>query len=606
MRYLAILILTLSSLVSFGQDLKGRFILSRINTLADTLLDPPVGYGGLRFNRFHSPPQWQLSTGTGWTNLSGSGGVSSCRPAGHQYTSSHTLSLTDINTCNNMGVIRMVPSAAVNLTIPLHASVAFEQWTQIGVTNEGTDTVTVVCTGGVTGNPTTIEIPPQGAALLVNADGANTWDLVGGGSGGSFALTDGQATTANGTGVDQGGSITQNIDIDDPAGTHSFTYGGVNPLAGFVVNVNGLSRLTADDGVGGYSNISASNSQAEIQGAGSGGVLISGESTDTPSIADVTITSQHNGIDVTANDGHVLIQADTININPTTGLKINLDPGTANDVLTSHGAGTPPTWESGGSTLTDGNATTANGSAADLGGTATAPIDIDLDGNSFTIKDGATDNYSISGGVHSVGGAELTATMTGSGSDIAALELLPGVGGINLSNITTFSANEISNSFTVNNGHASLVSNNTTDDTWAEIQTGSGLVSTNGAIDFLFGSSASHTSKFGIAYNGAIRLTGGNLGTSGQVLTSAGSGSAAVWSTPVFSGNFSQVGTATTTFTVTIGATQANNTYEVVLTSTSLLGMTAYYISAKTTTTFDVTYSTGLTGTVTFDWILRP
>ena len=70
------------------------------------------------------------------------------------------------------------------------------------------------------------------------------------------------------------------------------------------------------------------------------------------------------------------------------------------------------------------------------------------------------------------------------------------------------------------------------------------------------------------------------------------------------SGSFSWVGTATTAFTVTIGATQANNTYKVNITPTASLSAALFYISAKTTTTFTVTYLAGLTWTVTFDWLL--
>lgn len=72
------------------------------------------------------------------------------------------------------------------------------------------------------------------------------------------------------------------------------------------------------------------------------------------------------------------------------------------------------------------------------------------------------------------------------------------------------------------------------------------------------------------------------------------------------SGSVSQVGTATTTFTVTIGATQANSTYKVNVTPTNLLSAAAFYVNNKTTTTFDVVYLAGLTGTVTFDWALFP
>lgn len=69
-------------------------------------------------------------------------------------------------------------------------------------------------------------------------------------------------------------------------------------------------------------------------------------------------------------------------------------------------------------------------------------------------------------------------------------------------------------------------------------------------------------------------------------------------------GSFSGTGTATTTFTVTIGQTMANTTYKVNMTPTSLLGAAVFYINNKTTTTFDVVYLTGLTGTLTFDYIL--
>jgi hypothetical protein len=73
----------------------------------------------------------------------------------------------------------------------------------------------------------------------------------------------------------------------------------------------------------------------------------------------------------------------------------------------------------------------------------------------------------------------------------------------------------------------------------------------------------------------------------------------------LYAGSFSQVGTATTTFTVTIGVTLAANTFKVNVTPTALLSAAAFYVTNKTTTTFDVVYLAGLTGTVTFDWILK-
>lgn len=69
-------------------------------------------------------------------------------------------------------------------------------------------------------------------------------------------------------------------------------------------------------------------------------------------------------------------------------------------------------------------------------------------------------------------------------------------------------------------------------------------------------------------------------------------------------GSFSQVGAATTVFTVTFGGTQPNATYKVNITPTATLSAALFYVTNKTTTTFDVTYLAGLTGTVTFDYLL--
>ncbi len=70
----------------------------------------------------------------------------------------------------------------------------------------------------------------------------------------------------------------------------------------------------------------------------------------------------------------------------------------------------------------------------------------------------------------------------------------------------------------------------------------------------------------------------------------------------IISDSYSGDGTATTSFTVTIGSTLSNANYKVNVTPTSLLGASSFYVTNKTTTTFDVVYLTGLTGTLTFDW----
>lgn len=70
----------------------------------------------------------------------------------------------------------------------------------------------------------------------------------------------------------------------------------------------------------------------------------------------------------------------------------------------------------------------------------------------------------------------------------------------------------------------------------------------------------------------------------------------------VASGQKSQALVAATTISVTIGATQPSTAYQVTVTPTSALSAALFYVDNKTTTTFDVVYLAGITGTVQFDW----
>ncbi len=69
-------------------------------------------------------------------------------------------------------------------------------------------------------------------------------------------------------------------------------------------------------------------------------------------------------------------------------------------------------------------------------------------------------------------------------------------------------------------------------------------------------------------------------------------------------GSFSATGTATTTFTVTIGVTEANTAYKVNVTPTSALALGGY-VTNKTTTTFDYVVPAA-TGTVSLDFAAFP
>ena len=131
----------------------------------------------------------------------------------------------------------------------------------------------------------------------------------------------------------------------------------------------------------------------------------------------------------------------------------------------------------------------------------------------------------------------------------------------------------------------------------------------------------SNTGAVGTAY---IHLKAGTTGvapfkyTSGTNLTVAENGAKEYDGTDEFitaqgirqvcmkgmKGSFSQVGAATTVFTVTIGNTQPNSTYNVQVTPTAALSAALFYVTNKTTTSFDVTYLAALTGSVLFDWIV--
>lgn len=102
-------------------------------------------------------------------------------------------------------------------------------------------------------------------------------------------------------------------------------------------------------------------------------------------------------------------------------------------------------------------------------------------------------------------------------------------------------------------------------------------------------------------------LSSGELYVQGDLETDGTLYASSMVSTALpISGSASQVGTATTTFTVTIGSTMSNSTYKVNVTPTAALSAALFYVTNKTTTTFDVVYLAGLTGTVTFDWAVFP
>lgn len=105
---------------------------------------------------------------------------------------------------------------------------------------------------------------------------------------------------------------------------------------------------------------------------------------------------------------------------------------------------------------------------------------------------------------------------------------------------------------------------------------------------------------------GSLSTTAGLVGQFRIIFTSATAGIIVRQGNPPIHGNSTTTGTATTVVTVTIGSTLANNSYNVTITPRDLLTAVNYYISAQTTTTFDVTFVTALTGSINFDYNITP
>ncbi len=119
--------------------------------------------------------------------------------------------------------------------------------------------------------------------------------------------------------------------------------------------------------------------------------------------------------------------------------------------------------------------------------------------------------------------------------------------------------------------------------------------------DNLFFTITTGAAAKGIILDNGTRLTAGKIPiatTNGRLIDAVG--------TLPQAGSVSTTGTSTTTFTVTIGTTMGNTTYQVSVTPTSSVTAAPFYVTNKTTTTFDVVYLSGLTGTVTFDWAVFP
>jgi hypothetical protein len=155
------------------------------------------------------------------------------------------------------------------------------------------------------------------------------WKKLGTSGGGGFTLTDGQGTTANGTAVDLGGSITQFTHVNAPAGDE-IRIESAAASSGSAVTLNGAAgsaELSAEDII----------NLGTFDGSNSSSLVL------TPSALNLTSAV----------------------------LQINSTAGTSGQVLTSNGAASAPTWQTpsgGGGVTTASNGLSISGSDVRLGG----------------------------------------------------------------------------------------------------------------------------------------------------------------------------------------------------------------------------------------------
>jgi hypothetical protein len=92
-----------------------------------------------------------------------------------QTGTSYTLVLADAGK-----MVRCSNAAAITLTVPTNASVAFPIGTYLLIEQQGAGTVTVTPAGGVTINNTARKTPMQNTTVMLYKVGTDTWNVTGG------------------------------------------------------------------------------------------------------------------------------------------------------------------------------------------------------------------------------------------------------------------------------------------------------------------------------------------------------------------------------------------------------------------------------------------
>lgn len=107
------------------------------------------------------------------------GGISECPMQNGTFSTTKTLAVGDVSSCSNAGFLTYTGSSNVNLTVPLFATEAFPDGSNIAVNNQSLYTITIVLTGGLTGGGHSLNTIPAGETGYIYFRDENIVDILG-------------------------------------------------------------------------------------------------------------------------------------------------------------------------------------------------------------------------------------------------------------------------------------------------------------------------------------------------------------------------------------------------------------------------------------------
>jgi hypothetical protein len=107
------------------------------------------------------------------------GGISECPMQNGTFSTAKTLAVGDVSSCSNAGFLTYTGTSNVNLTVPLFATEAFEDGSNIAVNNQSDYTITIVLTGGLTGGGHSLNTIPAGETGYIYFRDENIVDILG-------------------------------------------------------------------------------------------------------------------------------------------------------------------------------------------------------------------------------------------------------------------------------------------------------------------------------------------------------------------------------------------------------------------------------------------